>query len=111
MDSTIATHLQRIALLRERRSQYQHRVDCIEAEIWGLYHVVDTLRSSTSAVQPTMTLPASTTNKMLPTLLQRPTPEPVFCIPETDWAEQAARSEARKGKPEFRFANTTSVTK
>ncbi len=90
MDNTITAHLQRIALLRERRSQYQHRVECIEAEIWGLYHVVDTLRSSSSTVQP-------------PSPAARKLPDPVFCIPETDWAEQAARSEARKGKPEFRF--------
>lgn len=90
MDSTIPTHLQRIALLRERRSQYLLRITYIDGEILRLYELLDTQRSSSSTVQPAP--PAA-----------RKLPEPVFCIPETDWAEQAARSEARKGKPEFRF--------
>jgi len=89
MDSAIDTHLQRITQLREQRTLLHHKLNDIEAEIWGLYHVVDTLRSSSAVAAPAP--------------LPHKTPKPVFCIPETDWAEQVARSEARKGKPEFRF--------
>lgn len=65
MDSAIDTHLQRITQLREQRTLLHHKLNDIEAEIWGLYHVVDTLRSSSAVATPSATPPYNTQASIL----------------------------------------------